>query len=694
MDFLVTKIATLSRQLAVLWGIWIALLPSAYASNSWLTAELSSAIFDLPTTGVIIPQSTVRPWIYSSPTPPDVFYRTSANIVGPQTIYYDPGQNFVSWYVQDDLQVGYQYTYRFSVDLKAFSSDGRFERQVPDGWYLLTIAVMKKDTSYMYGRETTLYDRFVTAADPIIVNISNGKITGREVSLKFDSIDDTAIENTLYLELAPLYENCGYSDQTGHTYSKPCITLDSRNQPDVAHSDLRFQTAVQPFIADMDFLAFKRSDRATVDPTKYMREGNPFLNQPNLASFVTIARKQKEDTRRRLRATALNSAQYAQLLKLNYLYLTDPIIQKAEAAMPDAINFRSTIQSLLDTKALGTIKLNDSVRNILPGFCALLQELNGEQRESYLSRFMSNFTMVRSWNVTNCKEGDPDSIFTIKRIVHVGNINRRGEGPTIIRADTMPFTVTKNFVVSRSHSGGSYWNVTLRPYPTVSRFNEKVLQVGVPIDSTQPTNSGTDRSRVEIMSTSTADNLNFDVLALNIPTVQSQACLEVRILAKAGSSYYDSRPNALNGLYICDTVKRNMDVQEIYGHMFTRSPDSPLAPGFHPVKSNVNLTFRGDQFLSYVYYSLRDSLKPEHDAETMPSQLMEKAVQNTYKKPFQFSNMVVTSVHFMKEPYPSLAETRFNQEAEPFSEDHAPDDPSHESHNSFLNLWNYKPPRN
>ncbi len=176
------------------------------------------------------------------------------NDIWPKLVAYSPQTEYVEPFIQLDLRHGIQYNYHFNFELGARNSDGR-GLAVPDGWYQLQMAVIKKSRDSIFSASPTVedpYSRYVTSTSAL-VKISGGSFA-RKISLRFPNITDVALKHHLFIELIPLDNSCKIVVKPGSEYTAPCIRVRTDGSADVTRSTLKPLANYRPYLIEMPFV--------------------------------------------------------------------------------------------------------------------------------------------------------------------------------------------------------------------------------------------------------------------------------------------------------------------------------------------------------------------------------------------------------------------------------------------------------
>lgn len=175
------------------------------------------------------------------------------------------------------------------------------------------------------------------------------------------------------------------------------------------------------------------------------------------------------------------------------------------------------------------------------------------------------------------------------------------------------------------------------------------VDVGV---SNSVTNSqGLGASTIASMMTA----LDFSYVVLNIPTVGSQNCMEIRPIANTSLPFYDSTKNGKNGFYVCDKVQREkMNVPEVYAHVFQRCTDSAILDCYDSLTQVINFGLRGEREMTAFLYTVRKNLSPTGDNRLPEFQTYKGAEQFFAATPMTDRLKVITPIEFPREGMPSF----------------------------------------
>jgi hypothetical protein len=618
MDSWVTKTVIFCRRLALL-----AVFSGFCGASASAQTGNQDAIRNLPTLG--------------APTDGPSPGATTAQL-WPDSVSYSANTTFFTTDVQADLRPVFSYSYDFRFSLKA-RADGN-KQDVPDGIYQLSLAVFRK------GNRLELHDRFVTGTSQMTAKVTGGAF-GKTVTLRFENITATAILSTLVVELIPLSETCN---------GKPCFTYTPNGEIDYSRSQLKARSGYRPYLFEMNFVPFLPKDSAFFDPNSPSTIQTK-LGQQSLASFVLKARQMSEEKRLATKTTPPTAEQYAEHKKLHFISLNDQHLQAANNRWAPKINASAGLKALLSAKGFGMIQMPQELRPLINVLCGTLALKNESLK--YVNAIQKQHVLDQ---VSLCTR-KAEEFFRMSRLTHVGRINRSLE---IERTpvQNLAYTVTQNFIVSRSSSSDTFTSWTFKPLFILFKAMDS-LGIPSPVDFSHTVSQSNGRSQSESGISSMQDVMSANPLLLNIPTARSRQCLEFQVDPNSGWLFYDKREGAKNGLYICGEIENDVVVQEIYGHIYTRGLDASNSQAYDPATQGVNISLRGDREISSFFYSIRGALRSKQ-GDTLFSSSGNGLASYLAGTARLTPGVVVTPVAFAGESLPSFAEKALGLYAETF----------------------------
>jgi hypothetical protein len=155
---------------------------------------------------------------------------------------------------------------------------------------------------------------------------------------------------------------------------------------------------------------------------------------------------------------------------------------------------------------------------------------------------------------------------------------------------------------------------------------------------------------------------------LHIPTVGTRRCLLVIPDHDDNSPLIDYTKDANNGLYICSEPEQ-VDVEEIYAHVFERGRDTSTVDAFDPLTQSINFSLRGDRDITSFFYLVRNNITANHDSRIMPFQMLHNAEEYFAETPITSPGMIVRPISYESDPVPSFISKAFGAYYESFMED-------------------------
>jgi hypothetical protein len=535
------------------------------------------------------------------------------------------------------------------------------------------MAVFLKDTASIYradAKPLSALDRFVTAAPPMLVRVTNGSFS-RSVVLRFPNLTATALMNILYIELLPLRDKCVRPTPDGKPHEYDCIRLRPDGQVDASRSEQQLRPGFTPYQVQLPFVPFLQAGGGSPDPDAAGpgpgdNLAAAFADQ-TLARFVVRARAAQERRRLMSRRPRLGPDSYAAEHGLHAIALSDRGLSEASKRwLKDPAAAADSIRRILDRRAVGPLRLEDDDRRLMSALCEVLVARNRKYQAS-LRTPSSPFAMPPpiTTQFLYCRH-HPERILRLSRVIHVGRIDGAKPLQRIFNPQ-LSYALLSNFMVARSHSNDSANILAGKPFAPLFKAIES-LGIPVPLDFTHTVSASNSRSKSESAIASLSDTMDFDPLALNIPTVGSRACLQVSVVPRKFSPFYDSTPGARNGLYLCAEEHDRLDVAEIFAHVFTRSRDSSIVSAYDPGSQSVNLSLRGDRDVSAFFYSVRTALRTDNGEKVFPSTFAEAADTYFTQTPMVYPDLVINPVHFATDSVPSFIEMALGQYSESFNE--------------------------
>lgn len=571
----------------------------------------------------------------------------------PRVVTLGPESTFGSFYMQSDLKLGRAFDFVLDFSLRANTPDAK-SKKVPDGWYLMTLAVVYKDTSQLlnWPKVKTPYQRLVTASAPTPVQVINGEpVRKPSITLRFDNLTAIAVQHELYFELLPLDNRCG---------NQACVRVLPDGTPDMENSDVsRLLKGHRPYRALMSVIPFLPKFSAV---TELEKKPNLLEAGQTVAAFVMKARAWQLEQRVNVRPKTLSPREYARAAGLYYVDLNDPELDKVSRDYLKGPGLRERLRGLMEVEGSGTLTLAKGHAKLMPALCAMLASRN--RTTVPIDDIMDHIRYCGSlWR---------NSVY-LSRVTHVGKVDR-SEGKKIgfFMNSQFNYQVSLNFIRARSRSRDLVSTVAIKPLGFASKALDMagVFNPTGAFDWSWTVSESNSQQKVEQNLTSASDFMHFDPTGVVIPTSGTRKCILVSV-DKLAYPFFDPDPKARNGLYICDGQPRDQDVREIYAHLFTYPQQSSTVDAFDPGTQAMNQSFRGDRDLAQTLYQIRTALKPVHGPEIFPS-APAVAAERYFNNTHSINDMlIVNPIAFEKDWIPSTGQMLSRDYRETFFEERA-----------------------
>lgn len=535
--------------------------------------------------------------------------------------------------VQSDLSLGLQYKYSFVFDLTARTPQGK-SMAIPEGWYQLQIAVVRKSRADVEGVRENPYDRYVTSTSTFVK--VNGNSFGHIVTLRFPRLEDTAMEHHLYVEMIPLKTECSSSNNADPEAKSPCIN-EKNGKPDVLDSILEPNPNFKTYLIEMPFLPYQALPGKVRDADDINEEPLPWL-ESSLTRYILKAQSYQARTRKASRpATAQKHALDEQL---------------SMASTEDAAysGVKALLEKMLATRTVGTLKIDNSFKPLLMVLCTELANRN-KSSIPYYPTLRGLQARAREAQIQRCASF-PEKFLRITRITHLGKpvadeVKRIAQRP-------LAYTISANYMANRSASVDQMNTFTFK-IPYVAKLLD---QIGISANHT--VNYANSRSHAANGVGSMAVSLDFNYMALAIPVVGSQTCLDVRATDSNLTWLYDGAKNSKNGYYLCAPVSNDkMVVSEVYAHAFERCKATTMMD-CNSLTQSVNLSMRGDRDISQFFYEVRKNITPDHNNMPSPFGEMGSAPAFFNNTPTSGQMQIITPIEFPNDKVPSIATLVFD----------------------------------
>lgn len=587
----------------------------------------------------------------------------------PSPITYSRVTDFITPFVQSDLRFGVQYTYTFHFSLRARSSDGT-RQPIPDGWYLLNMAVVLKDADSIFRPAAGVsiqapYDRFVTSTS-LLVLVSNGTFS-RQIRLRFPNVTATTLINHLFVELVPLAEECEKTLPGGHVAKFKCIGVTKHGHANASQSVIKPLPNYKPFMIEMPFVPYVPSGAAQPNPDDAPDSPHPLYEQ-SLSEFINQAKLHQASKPNPPKP--IDPLEFANQENLHSLNLAPSHWDDYQRRWMKGQkhSFETLFKKLMAEEGVGAINASDDVRPILPALCNALIDANVDP-ESKAPRWWGKPSNVKNGlavRIAHACRSEPEKYLSLSRVTHIEKIDTTRPLRRIF-SRSMNYVMMANFMVNRSQSRDTFTGLSLRPTAILFKAVEAFgLPMPAAFDITHTVNNTNSRSRSENAIGSLTTWLDFNFNAMNIPVAGATTCLMVKPSAEADdlirgtwSIFSSLKKDQPRGLYICDESISKSAVNEIFVHIFERGRDSSTIDPYDPLTQSINFSLRGDRDLSTFFYLVRSHITPDHDNRTMSFQMLAKAEEHFKRTPFSHSGMVVNPINLSKKEFPSFTQRAF-----------------------------------
>lgn len=588
--------------------------------------------------------------VLRSPTTPNSLAGAS-NDVWPKLVQFQPVTEWVEPYIQNDMSYGLQYTYQFYFELSARNNNGNGVA-VPDGWYQLQIAVVKISNEKIFNpnpQPENPLSRYVTSTSAI-VKVTQGSFS-RKVSLRFPKVIDTALKHHLYIELIPLDNNCNSTGPDGKQISAACIKTNPDKTANVLASTLKPLNNFRNYLIEMPFVPKVTSGTKLSDTDDINAKNLPF--EKSLADYIAAAQLFQGQERRSKQVRPLTPEQYAAEAKLHYMTPDDPFFEQMGSRWKErgAPSWKEMFESILRQRSAGVIHIPDQFKSMFSMLCEGFANKNQKYNRDIMQPTMFFSPYGDVYQAIQFCQMFPERDFRITRVIHIGK--PLGAQYKRINQGNYNYNLMSNFALNRSSSRDTFQSYSFKPASILFNFISS-LGLGMGFVDIGVTNSvGNSRSTSGTGIASMGMTLDFTNATLNIPTVNSTACLEIRPAARAGYAYYDFTPGAKNGFYICDKTA-NIDIPETFAHVFIRCGDSGSIECYDPVTQSMNFSLRGEREISGFLYAVRKMINPEGD-NVLPPFAETPGAEQFFRLTSVTGNMrYITPIEFPTEAVPSF----------------------------------------
>ena len=647
----VTIIGFIQRQMAVCLLLALAFSAQSHARDRGFDARENGNMLTQNHLATDLNQSRFQqPFVQPGGmyAPPTAKSATEQVTLWPGSVSYKRPVKFMKPYLTPELKLGMRYTYNFTFNLR--SRDPAFGwKQIPDGWYLMTIAVIlpENTTGYFSHISPALnhYDRYVTSTQ-LYVPVTGG-VANRRIYLNFENLSATTIYNHMVVEFIPLTNDCSTRDAQGKViHENTCIKTNARGEADPLRSKPVPRAGYKPRMCEIPFVPYLPADAATCNPDDSVTIEQ--LEDEPLSKYIAIAKSRKPKEKP---VQAPTPREFADKYKLRIMSPDDPLIQRKMGHRATAERVREEISRILNKNDAGAISLDANSRWFIYGLCNLLVETNEAfQKTRTTDATSTNPAANNLGNIIQRCSYKPFDYFRMSKVTHLYNFDRKNAKAAF--AHPLRSSLQTNFMVSRSHmtdvSGGV----------STAQMGLKLLDafgIGLTGLNYSITYSNS-RSRSESTSMSNSIGLDFNLIGMTIPAQKFQRCMQVVPIRYSNSPFYNASSNArTNGLYICeDPSEKPTNVTETYAHIFVHSGDTSTVDAFDPLTQSVNLSVRGDRDISSFYALTRKAMRPDHNSQLQAIHMLPSAENYFKNTPPSDPRVIVNPVQFADESVPSL----------------------------------------
>ncbi len=452
---------------------------------------------------------------------------------------------------------------------------------IPNGYYLLRIAVLLPDVPFATGKEAGLQgrldplDRYVTSYERLVV--ANQNSIKVEVPLKFSNISATSVRNRLLIQLTPIEAN--------H------LKFDAGGYVDLQNSKVIAVAGIVPQTIDVPFAPFNSSS-LEVPPENVFAEDLSFEETLDLANYIPKAKARKNLAMKAAHAR-LGPDNYARAAGLKLIRVDDPSLR--EVTYPKSVSAH-TLATLMDVSGQSVSTLSLEQRAAL---CALVTQRVRPVRGLEGFDLPPAYYIKMKLNYPECMK-KPLEFMTVYTNAHVEKID--SPKAMFVAADNEELTVTSNFAANRSRSSDTFSSFGMS-FSVLEIFGQFKPKIGVSFGPSYTINETNSRSQVESGSNSASSSMSLTSVDIQIPVEQATVCVAVLGNEKRlnkGVALYRVEP-----IYICDLARaRRFDFTERYYHALRVIRSSAQADPLDPRSQSVNLSFRGIR----DYLSFRSAL--------------------------------------------------------------------------------------
>ncbi|NJL25352.1 MAG: hypothetical protein HC902_09345 [Calothrix sp. SM1_5_4] len=509
----------------------------------------------------------------------------------------------------------------------------------------------------------------MTAAGPFVVKVSDGSFN-RDIALRFDNITATTLLNDFYVEILPLQEECdgGRPPDGRKVIRKKCIQLHPDGAIDSAKSELRVRDGYKSYLIRGEIVPFLGSASGKADPDSSSSAIASALGGDTLAKFAVDAMAYRRRVSLRSNPERVGPAEYAAENRLHYLDIDDPLIDQVMQRNPKFARAREELRRIFANRSIGTITLSEDQRPLMSVLCDVLVRKNEayQNRKKDVGSFVTVDLADVQEKIRQCSL-QPGRFLRMSRIIHVGKVDTTRPVRRLFNQQ-LNFAVIANFVVNRGHSFDTITSLNFKPGGFLVKILDSVGIFAI-LDFGQTVINVETRGKSEASIASLSDTMDVNPLGLNIPVADSRSCLHVSPVKSTTSPFIDHRPEANNGLYICDEQVKSSEVHEIYAHIVTRARDSSIVEAYDALTQTVNLSLRGDRELSAFFYQVRKGITPDHHNQIFPPEMLKGRRPVLCLDPLGRHGPRGPSRPLPGKPIPSFTERMLFQHKERFVED-------------------------
>lgn len=563
---------------------------------------------------------------------------TGTSQIWPRSISWDRAEeNFIQYYIQPlTMKMGIRYNYSFTFNLYSSNVNGASVK-IPDGWYLLTMALVLPKQDDLYNETgisppKTTYERYVSSYKSF-VSVSGGTFTA-PVSFNIDNMTANGVMLKLFVELVPLNPTCTGRDGV----ARDCIVRDATGKPRQAGTMLSVREPYVPYAVVLPFSPSVVPNGGQRDPS-FTFEGIDGQALSNLRKYVAMAGAY-HSVRERQRSNPISPEGLAR--KFNFQYFSADSLWLLPA--------RAQIKSLFRNSNPGSINLNDEKSNkLIDIICKMLTE----RSPAYVNRpkYDSPFGVMGGGNYNyfaqifdRCRNEFGETV-TLTRVTHMEKIDPSAE--TVLQ-QPLKFNLMSNLVVSRGESDDVSYSASVSQKIPFGILMSPLEMMGFGMSGNMSISHSKSKSTSTSIAGSLTANLDFNVIVLNVKAKLARHCLALRIIPRERSYFYSSKPGAVNGFYICEPKAEPKSVKEVYTRVLFRPGQTPDIDIYSQTTQRTNYLLRGDRDISAFFYLTSSNLMPnlESGQRIMPFDVLANADAYFNSTQGNFSNTIVAPVIF------------------------------------------------